>query len=78
VFFQPGRQVGRPAEIKQRHSFGEDCVYGQGLQLLQWQGLDFGGGGLAEGAADAVEQASGITRPSHPIPLNSMVPSGNS
>ena len=46
---EPGGQIGRAAEIKQR--------LGQGLELLQRQSLDAGGGGLAQGAAAAVELA---------------------
>lgn len=51
VIFQSGREVGWAVEIKQRLS--------QVLQLLQWQRLNAGGGGLAEGTAAAVEQAPG-------------------
>ncbi|MCX5967647.1 MAG: hypothetical protein NTV57_08425 [Cyanobacteria bacterium] len=49
--YQPGRQVGWAAEIEQS--------LGQGLQLLQRQSVDAGGGGLAEGSTAAVEQAQG-------------------
>ena len=48
---QPGGEVGGPSEIEQG--------IGQGLQLLQGQGLDAGAGGLAQGAAAAVELAQG-------------------
>jgi hypothetical protein len=48
---QPPRQIGRTAEIQER--------LGEGFQLLQRQGLDAGGGGLAQGAAATVEQAVG-------------------
>ena len=44
---KPGGQVVRAVEIQQR--------LGQGLQLLQRQRLDAGGGGFAQGAAAAVE-----------------------
>ena len=46
---QPGRQVGWTIEIKLRLA--------QGLQLLQRQRLDAGGGDISEGAATAVELA---------------------
>ena len=49
MFGKPGRQIGRAAEVKQR--------LGESFQLLQWQGLDAGGGRLAQGAAATVEQA---------------------
>jgi hypothetical protein len=51
VLLHPSRQIGRPAEIEQR--------LGQGLQLLQRQGLDFGGSGFTQGASAAVELAKG-------------------
>ena len=44
---QPRGQVGRALEVEQG--------VGQGFQLLQRQGLNLGGGDLAEGAAAAVE-----------------------
>ena len=46
---QPRGQIGRAGEIKQR--------VGQGLQLVQRQGLDAGACRLAQGAAAAVELA---------------------
>jgi hypothetical protein len=51
VLRQPGREVGGAAEVEQGVS--------QRLQPLQRQRLDAGGGGLAEGAAAAGEQAEG-------------------
>jgi len=42
-------------EIEQGYSCGEGFAYGQGLELLQRQRLDLGGGGGREGAAAAVE-----------------------
>jgi hypothetical protein len=51
VLRQPGRQVIKTAEIQQRLS--------QLFQLLQRQGLDLSGGGITQGAADAVELAQG-------------------
>ena len=51
MLFQPGCQVGWATEIEQ-------CL-SQGLQLLQRQGLDFGCGGVAQGAAAAVELTQG-------------------
>lgn len=58
---QPGRQVVRAREVEQGHSCGEGCADGQGFQLTQGQGLDLGGGGVAERAAAAVELAEGDT-----------------
>jgi hypothetical protein len=51
VLGQPGRQISGAAEIEQR--------VGKRLKLLQRQGLDPGGGGLAEGAAATIELAEG-------------------
>ena len=51
VLCQPDRQVGWSAEIEQGL-----C---QELKLLERQSLDFGGGGVAEKSAAAVEQAKG-------------------
>jgi hypothetical protein len=51
VLGQPGSKIGGAAEIEQ-------CL-SQGLQLLQWQCLDAGRGGLAEEATATVEQAEG-------------------
>ena len=48
---QPGGQISRALEVEQG--------VGQGFQLLQRQGLNLGGGDLAEGAAAAVELAEG-------------------
>ena len=48
---QPGRQILWALEVEQ-------CI-GQGLQLLQRQGLDAAGGGGVQGSAAAVELAEG-------------------
>ena len=48
---QPGSQVGRALEVEQGVR--------QGFQLFHRQGPDLGGGGFAEGAAAAVEEAKG-------------------
>ncbi len=56
---QPRGQGGRALEVEQGHSCGEGCAYGQGLELLQGQGLDLGSGGASEGATAAVEEAEG-------------------
>jgi hypothetical protein len=58
---QPGGQVGRALEVEQG--------VGEGFQLLQREGLDPGGGGFAQGAAEAVEwrraiEAASSRRPS--------------
>jgi len=52
---QPGGEIGGTAEIQQR--------FCQCLQLLQWQRLDPGGGGFAQGAAAAVELAERVLMP---------------
>ena len=46
---EPGGQIGRAGEIKQRLS--------QGLELIQRQSLDAGGRDFAQGAAATVELA---------------------
>ena len=51
VLSKPGDQIGGAGGIQQR--------FGHGLQLLQRQSLDAGGGGLAQGAAAEVELADG-------------------
>jgi len=51
VLSQPARQIVGACEIQQR--------FGQGLQLLQRQGLNTGSDCLAQGAAAAFEQAKG-------------------
>ena len=48
---KPGRQISGATEIKQG--------LGESFQLLQRQGLDASGGGLAQGAAASVELAKG-------------------
>ena len=48
---QPGSQIGRALEVEQGVS--------QGLELLQRQGLNAGGGGASKWSAAAVEQAQG-------------------
>ena len=63
MIFQPSCQIGRPAEIEQRNSSGEDCVYSQVLQLLQQQGMYTGNCGIAQGGAAAVELAVGGSMP---------------
>ena len=48
---EPGGQIGRAAEIKQR--------LGQALELVYRQSLDAGGRDFAQGAAATVEQSKG-------------------
>ena len=42
-----GDQVGRALEVEQVNLCGAVFAYSQGFQLLHWEGLDLGGGGLA-------------------------------
>ena len=62
-----------PAEIKQRHSFGEDCVYSQELQLLQWQRLDAGGSGLAQRATSFAFLTPSSRLPVLPAPIEKVL-----
>ncbi len=51
MLLQPGGKISRATEIEQ-------CV-GKRFQLLQWQGLDAGGGGIAQGPAATAKQSEG-------------------